>query len=1457
MKKFYYCFASRFSAICLLLLVCAAAFAQGTVQIGFGGNVPAASLYSPMCRVSASSTNDFSRSNIVYTASELAAAGIMPGSTITKLAFNKRNDGATVATSSNIVFQIWMKNSSLQPPLSSTTWASIAAGHTMVYSNNNEAVPATNGWLEYTLTNPFLYTGGSLEIATHFDISAVAGSPTTNFFQWEYTAGFETSIIGAIGTSAPATLGIVTAYCFRPNIQITTTLPACTAPPTAGTVTAPATVCPGANFNLGLSGASSGSGMTYRWQQSTDNATWADIPGATAAAITLNQLGNTYFYRAILTCSGQSSTTPSVQVTTLQPLAGNYTINPAAPASATNFVTLADLAAQLNCAGITGPVVATLLPGTHTGRFLLGAVNGSSSANTITIEGNGQTLLYSTATSAERPAMQLNGSQYVTVRNLTVNVIGNTYGWGIHLTNGASFNNITNNTILADTAGAASANYAGIVASGSTTSITSGGNNANDLRITGNTIVGGMHGVVLTGNANLDSNNVVSDNIIRDMGETGVYLLDQYSAVVSGNDISRPRRALVNFFRGVFIDASAATVLARNNLVEKNRIHDSHTGALSSTAAGYGIYISADATGGEENRIINNLIYKFNGNGTHYGIWSTGSDGSHIFHNTVVLDDQLSAAGDARGLYQSTAATNVQFVNNLVVVTRTGSGTKVAMYFGTTASVQIVSNYNALYVPPATATYFIGSFGTSTKVTLADWQATNGNAYDQNSVAANPLFANAAGGNFKPGNGAVDGAAMLTQPVNNVTTDFFGVTRDVANPDPGAIEWTAIANDASVSGFIQPTAVPYCADTLQVVFTVTNAGAAGLTAVTLNWTVNNVAQTPKTFTGLALAPGESANLVLGTITVAANTFYTIRAVSSNPNGVTDLNTSNDAFTRTNWRSSLRGTYTINKYIPNTEYNFNSVNDFSNALKNLGVCNAVTAEVSPGTGPYTEHVEFTAVPGGSATNAVTLRGNGNALEFTATNTSTRTAFSTLVLDGIKNFTLDSLTVNGLSTSAAYGINIINGASDIIIRKCSINIPLSITSSTSAAGISTAGQSNYLNGTTLTSRNITITGNTVTGGGNGIIMVGQNAPALRHVNISVTNNTLVNQESEAIQVLGVDTSLVSGNTITRPGKTASSTAFTGIYYWNATEAFRIEKNRIHTITGTGGVRGMYVLGNKTFNSSGTIINNLMYGWTSTGYQYGIEDNMDSAANVSVYHNTIVLADGAYAGTAITRAYYWSATNSKATNMRNVQNNIFFINRGGTGAKYLIDVASNNNTGTLNSNNNVLWFGAIASGSTTAPVFGRFVSTNFTTFAAWQGAGKDLNSVNADPVFSNVAIGNYVPSDPSVDNIGAPAGITTDLVGNVRSATTPDAGAYEFTAGAVVTVFRFTGNGNWSDAANWSGGNVPASPLPAGKQIIIEPAGTGVCMLNVPFTIAAGAQLTVAPGKQLVVQGNLIQQ
>lgn len=71
------------------------------------------------------------------------------------------------------------------------------------------------------------------------------------------------------------------------------------------------------------------------------------------------------------------------------------------------------------------------------------------------------------------------------------------------------------------------------------------------------------------------------------------------------------------------------------------------------------------------------------------------------------------------------------------------------------------------------------------------------------------------------------------------------------------------------------------------------------------------------------------------------------------------------------------------------------------------------------------------------------------------------------------------------------------------------------------------------------------------------------------------------------------------------------------------------------------------------------------------------------------------------------------------------------------------------------------------------------------------------------------------------------------------------------AVTRSFSFIGAGNWSNPGNWSLGNMPPSTLLPGDNVLINEN----CVLDITVHAQPGSSLTVAAGKNLLVQGGLI--
>lgn len=106
---------------------------------------------------------------------------------------------------------------------------------------------------------------------------------------------------------------------------VTYTSTACTGTPNPGnTVSSVTTACPGIPFNLSLANCTPGSGITYQWQSATAAAgPYTDIPGATGSTLSTTLTTQGLYYRANVTCSGNTGTSNPVQVN-LTPPSGCY-----------------------------------------------------------------------------------------------------------------------------------------------------------------------------------------------------------------------------------------------------------------------------------------------------------------------------------------------------------------------------------------------------------------------------------------------------------------------------------------------------------------------------------------------------------------------------------------------------------------------------------------------------------------------------------------------------------------------------------------------------------------------------------------------------------------------------------------------------------------------------------------------------------------------------------------------------------------------------------------------------------------------------------------------------------------------------------------------------------------------------------------------------------------------------
>ena len=133
-------------------------------------------------------------------------------------------------------------------------------------------------------------------------------------------------------------------------------------------------------------------------------------------------------------------------------------------------------------------------------------------------------------------------------------------------------------------------------------------------------------------------------------------------------------------------------------------------------------------------------------------------------------------------------------------------------------------------------------------------------------------------------------------------------------------------------------------------------------------------------------------------------------------------------------------------------------------------------------------------------------------------------------------------------------------------------------------------------------------------------------------------------------------------------------------------------------------------------------------------------------------------------------------------------------------------------------------------------------------WSGTNPTIYAISGDPVVKDLP-GNKFLKLVDIDSMSAFAVLAIAPVNTIFRGI-----SFAPENAVVATTYTFTGNGLWSQAANWAGNAVPPLLLPSAAAIIINHIVGGQCQLNVSQRIQPGARLTVNTGKNLIVQGSL---
>lgn len=327
-------------------------------------------------------------------------------------------------------------------------------------------------------------------------------------------------------------------------------------------------------------------------------------------------------------------------------LNGTYTIGD----TNADYSSISAAASDLNNYGICGPVQFNIDTGTYDERVVIKEIGGISASKTVTFRGvdRDKTIVQHKGTwFSDLQTILLNGANHVTIKNLTIRTMDETYGVGVHLVD-ADHNLIDScNIYLSDSS--YSIKLFGVSASGTPSEPIYPGNSGDSNTVSNNKIHGGYYGIHYTGGSSVMLRNGVSisGNNITGFLRYGMNFYYLNNLTVQRNSISCLRSP----------DVLGMIMSAINNYhITDNYIYVT-ANSFRLEAGNYFSYVP-----GRQSLITNNMISTTATTGPeYYGFIYLYSKHTNIYHNSIFTEASFTTSF---GVMDSTDIRNNIFINN-------------------------------------------------------------------------------------------------------------------------------------------------------------------------------------------------------------------------------------------------------------------------------------------------------------------------------------------------------------------------------------------------------------------------------------------------------------------------------------------------------------------------------------------------------------------------------------------------------------------------------------------------------------------------------------------------------------------------------------------------------------------------------------------------------------------------
>lgn len=557
--------------------------------------------------------------------------------------------------------------------------------------------------------------------------------------------------------------------------------------------------------------------------------------------------------------SVNSITTPPASPNTfniLPVLSGSYNVGVGQA-----FTTLTSAINAYNGSCIGGPVTFLLTDATYPSETfpITIATNAfASSTNTLTIKPATGVNASITGTSTAA-LIKLDGADYVTIdgsndgstsRNLSLtnnNTTTSAVIWNASMnsTNGATFNTFKNLNIRA---GANTTATVIGIASTSTNTLTTQGDDNDNLTIQNCSITRAYHGISILGTPGFPHNNVViTDNSIGSLTAAehvkffGIYVVNQTGLTISRNNIFEMKNTTLTNIAAIELGANIVGASITRNII---------SGIWQQSTGGWGAYgIDFNGTGSSDILITNNMIsniqtINYSSTSTLYNAFgirtASAVNNIRIYHNSINLYGNITisaTAGMSSCVLFSAANTNIDMRNNVFVNTMSFSPTGSLVYAVFMSAAQSFTNINnnSYFVQSSgTTSGHIGRNLTANVTTLAAWQGVTGQ--DLQSLNVNAAFV--APTDLRLQTVAANIPLVSGTFITQVPIDIDGATRSTSTPVLGVHEVVfPPCSGMPVAGTANASVTTGCA-TFTSNLTTTGA-TVGVSALAYQWQVSD------------------------------------------------------------------------------------------------------------------------------------------------------------------------------------------------------------------------------------------------------------------------------------------------------------------------------------------------------------------------------------------------------------------------------------------------------------------------------------------------------------------------------------------------------------------------------------------------------------------------------------------